>query len=253
PAGTLALLGGGGWAPWRALHGGGVAELSGDQDGGGFLHKNLEFTGGGKGDVAALQRGGCATFQLGGGEELLLVRQEGGGAQAPLEQCRGGAFRTEGGGGQIRDGLRAGGGSLAAVLELLGGGAGLVETLQRGGANLSSNIQQGGGAGGTHRGFGGGGACPCGDSGGGGGSAAILPRGGGGTASARPQMEGGGLATVTYPTGGGATVTYPTGGGGGLPAFSSRFQGGGGGFFILANWGGVLETAYRALGGGARL
>lgn len=47
-----ALLG----APWRALHGAPLAELSGDQDFQLFLHKNLEFTRKIKGDVAALQR-----------------------------------------------------------------------------------------------------------------------------------------------------------------------------------------------------
>ncbi|XP_074783056.1 granulocyte colony-stimulating factor [Athene noctua] len=139
---TLALLGALLWAPWRALHGAPLAELSGDQDFQLFLHKNLEFTRKIKGDVAVLQRAVCATFQLCQEEELLLVRQDLGIAQAPLEQCHGRAFRTEGCFSQIRDGLRAYHGSLAAVLELLPGHAGLVETLQLDAANLSSNIQQ---------------------------------------------------------------------------------------------------------------
>lgn len=44
------------WAPWQALHGAPLVELSGDQDFQLFLHKNLEFTRKIKGDVAALQR-----------------------------------------------------------------------------------------------------------------------------------------------------------------------------------------------------
>ncbi|KFQ96814.1 Myelomonocytic growth factor, partial [Nipponia nippon] len=102
----LALLGALLWAPWRALHGAPLAELSGDQDFQLFLHKNLEFTRKIKGDVAALQRVVEACFS------------------------------------QIRDGLRAYHGSLAAVLELRPGDASLVETLQPDAANLSSNIQQ---------------------------------------------------------------------------------------------------------------
>jgi len=56
PAGLLALLGALLWAPWRALDGAPLAELSGDQDFQLFLQKNLEFTRKIKGDVAALQR-----------------------------------------------------------------------------------------------------------------------------------------------------------------------------------------------------
>lgn len=55
PAAVLALalvLG----APWQALHGAPLAELSGDHDFQLFLHKNLEFTRKIRGDVAALQR-----------------------------------------------------------------------------------------------------------------------------------------------------------------------------------------------------
>ncbi|PKK18134.1 colony stimulating factor 3 (granulocyte) [Columba livia] len=77
---ALALL----WAPWRVLHGAPLAELSGDQDFQLFLHKNLEFTRKIKGDVAALQRVVCDTFQLCQEEELLLVR-----CPRPLPQrCR---------------------------------------------------------------------------------------------------------------------------------------------------------------------
>uniref|UniRef100_A0A8C3JJV0 Colony stimulating factor 3 n=1 Tax=Calidris pygmaea TaxID=425635 RepID=A0A8C3JJV0_9CHAR len=104
PAGTLALLGTLLWAPWWALDGAPLGELSGDQDFQLFLHKNLEFTRKIKGDVAALQRESCFS--------------------------------------QIRDGLRTYHGSLAAVLELLPGHSRLVETLQLDAANLSSNIQQ---------------------------------------------------------------------------------------------------------------
>ncbi|XP_068023110.1 LOW QUALITY PROTEIN: granulocyte colony-stimulating factor [Melanerpes formicivorus] len=130
------------WAPWRALHGAPLAELSGDQDFQLFLHKNLEFTRKIKGDVAALQRVVCATFQLCKEEELLLVRQHLGIAQAALEQCHGRTFQAEACFSQIRDGLRVYHGSLAAILELLPGHASLVETLQLDAANLSSNIQQ---------------------------------------------------------------------------------------------------------------
>ncbi|CAM9840181.1 unnamed protein product [Bubo scandiacus] len=139
---TLVLLGALLWAPWRALHGAPLAELSGDEDFQLFLHKNLEFTRKIKGDVATLQGVVCDTFQLCQEAELQLVRQDLGMAQAPLEQCHSRAFRTEGCFSQIRDGLRAYHGSLAAVLELLPGHAGLVETLQLDAANLSSNIQQ---------------------------------------------------------------------------------------------------------------
>ncbi|KFO69401.1 Myelomonocytic growth factor, partial [Cuculus canorus] len=112
PAGALALVALL-WAPWRALDGAPLAELSGDQDFQLFLHKNLEFTRKIKGDVAALQR---------------VVVSPG---------CRAGACFS-----QIRDGLRNYHSSLATVLELLPTHAGLVETLQLDAANLSSNIQQ---------------------------------------------------------------------------------------------------------------
>ncbi|XP_074748253.1 granulocyte colony-stimulating factor [Strix uralensis] len=138
----LALLGALLWAPWRALHGAPLAELSGDQDFQLFLHKNLEFTRKIRADVATLQSVVCTTFQLCRKEELVLVQQDLGIAQAPLEQCHSRAFRTEGCFSQIRDGLRAYHSSLAAVLELLPGHASLVETLQLDAANLSSNIQQ---------------------------------------------------------------------------------------------------------------
>ncbi|XP_069733135.1 granulocyte colony-stimulating factor [Phaenicophaeus curvirostris] len=130
------------WAPWRALDGAPLAELSGDHDFQLFLHKNLEFTRKIKGDVAALQRAVCDTFQLCEEEELLLVRQDLGIAQAPLEQCHSRAFQAEACFSQIRDGLRNYHSSLATVLELLPTHAGLVETLQLDAANLSSNIQQ---------------------------------------------------------------------------------------------------------------
>nr|XP_013226367.1 granulocyte colony-stimulating factor [Columba livia] len=128
---ALALL----WAPWRVLHGAPLAELSGDQDFQLFLHKNLEFTRKIKGDVAALQRVVCDTFQLCQEEELLLVRPPPPATTLPFspqEACF----------SQIRNGLRVYQGSLAAVRELLPGHAGLVETLQLDAANLSSNIQQ---------------------------------------------------------------------------------------------------------------
>ncbi|XP_009463185.1 PREDICTED: granulocyte colony-stimulating factor [Nipponia nippon] len=139
---VLALLGALLWAPWRALHGAPLAELSGDQDFQLFLHKNLEFTRKIKGDVAALQRVVCDTFQLCKEEELLLVRQDLGITQVPLEQGHSRNFQAEACFSQIRDGLRAYHGSLAAVLELRPGDASLVETLQPDAANLSSNIQQ---------------------------------------------------------------------------------------------------------------
>ncbi|NWS63853.1 MGF factor, partial [Chunga burmeisteri] len=68
PAGVLVLLLGALlWAPWRALHGAPLAELSGDQDFQLFLHKNLEFTRKIKGDVAALQRVVVSPGHRGGG------------------------------------------------------------------------------------------------------------------------------------------------------------------------------------------
>ncbi|NWU52595.1 MGF factor, partial [Dromas ardeola] len=143
PAGTLALLGTLLWAPWRVLDGAPLAELSGDQDFQLFLHKNLEFTRKIKGDVDALQHAVCETFQLCKEEELLLVRQDLGIPQAPLEQCHRRTFQAVSAGSSSLP--RAGctyQGSLAAVLELLPGHAGLVETLQLDAANLSSNIQQ---------------------------------------------------------------------------------------------------------------
>ncbi|NXX86887.1 MGF factor, partial [Urocolius indicus] len=142
-SGTLSLLLGTLlWAPWRVLHGAPLAELSGDQDFQLFLHKNLEFTRKIKGDVAALQRVVCDTFQLCKEEELLLVQQSLGITQAPLERCHGRAFQPESCFSQIRDGLRAYHSSLTAVAELLPEQASLVETLQLDTANLSSNIQQ---------------------------------------------------------------------------------------------------------------
>ncbi|NXC76208.1 MGF factor, partial [Anhinga anhinga] len=147
PAGTLALLLGTLlWAPWRALHGAPhgapLAELSGDQDFQVFLRKNLEFTRKIKGDVAALQRMVCDTFQLCKEEELLLARQDLAITQVPLEQCHSHTFQVEACFSQIRDGLRTYHGSLAVVLGLLPGHAGMVETVQLDAANLSSNIQQ---------------------------------------------------------------------------------------------------------------
>ncbi|NXI48960.1 MGF factor, partial [Chloroceryle aenea] len=130
------------WAPWWVLHGAPLAELSGEQDFQLFLNKNLEFTRKIKGDVAALQRVVCDTFQLCQEEELLLVRQHLGIAQAPLEQCHSRTFQAEACFSQFCNGLRIYHGSLAAVLELLPGHTGLVETLQLDAANLSSNIQQ---------------------------------------------------------------------------------------------------------------
>nr|XP_038024588.1 granulocyte colony-stimulating factor isoform X1 [Anas platyrhynchos] len=85
-----ALLG----APWRALHGAPLAELSGDQDFQLFLHKNLEFTRKIKGDVAALQRVVCDTFQLCKEEELLLVQQDLRITQVALEQCHRPSFQA---------------------------------------------------------------------------------------------------------------------------------------------------------------
>lgn len=43
------------WAPWQALHGAPLTELSGDQDFQLFLQRNLEFTRKIRGDVAELQ------------------------------------------------------------------------------------------------------------------------------------------------------------------------------------------------------
>ncbi|NXG62846.1 MGF factor, partial [Hemiprocne comata] len=140
PSGGLALLLGA--LLWRALDGAPLAELSGDQDFQLFLHKSLEFTRKIKGDVAVLQQAVCDTFQLCKEEELLLVRQDLGITQTPLEQCHSRTFQADACFSQIRAGLRAYHGSLTAVLELLPGQAGLVETLQLDTANLSSNIQQ---------------------------------------------------------------------------------------------------------------
>ncbi|XP_008503985.1 granulocyte colony-stimulating factor [Calypte anna] len=127
---------------WRALDGAPLGELSGDQDFQLFLHKNLEFTRKIKGDVAMLQQVVCDTFQLCKEEELLLVRQDLGITQTPLEQCHSRTFQAEVCLSQLRDGLRAYHSSLAAILELLPEHAGLVEALQLDTANLSSNIQQ---------------------------------------------------------------------------------------------------------------
>lgn len=55
------------WAPWRALHGAPLAELSGDHGFQIFLQKNLEFTRKIKGDVAALQRVVVSPGHRGGG------------------------------------------------------------------------------------------------------------------------------------------------------------------------------------------
>ncbi|NXK87479.1 MGF factor, partial [Formicarius rufipectus] len=129
-------------APWWALHGAPLPELSGDQDFQLFLQRNLEFTGKIRGDVATLQRLVCDTFQLCKEEELLLVRQDMNIAQVALEQCHSRSFQAETCLNQIRAGLHIYQGSLAAVWDLLPGHAGLVETLQLDTANLSSNIQQ---------------------------------------------------------------------------------------------------------------
>ncbi|NWV70896.1 MGF factor, partial [Malurus elegans] len=143
PAGGLALLLGVLlWAPWRALHGAPLTELSGDQDFQLFLQRNLEFTRKILGDVAALQRVVCDTFQLCKEDELQLVRQDLDIAQVPMEQCHRRTFQPETCFSQIRAGLRAYHGSLATIQNLLPGHAGLVETLQLDMANLSSNIQQ---------------------------------------------------------------------------------------------------------------
>ncbi|NXU68163.1 MGF factor, partial [Horornis vulcanius] len=140
PAGGLALL----LAVllWRVLHGAPLTELSGDQDFQLFLQRNLEFTRKIRGDVAALQRVVCDTFQLCKEDELMLVRQDLDITQVPLEQCHRRTFQAETCFSQIRAGLRAYHGSLATLRALLPGHAGLVETLQLDMANLSSNIQQ---------------------------------------------------------------------------------------------------------------
>ncbi|NXS12887.1 MGF factor, partial [Neodrepanis coruscans] len=142
PTGGLALLGALLWAPWWALHGAPLPELSGDQDFQLFLQRNLEFTRKILRDVAALQHVVCNTFQLCKEEELQLVRQNLDIAQAPLEQCHSRSFQADTCLNQIRAGLRAYHGSLATVRKLLPGHAELVETLQLDMANLSSNIQQ---------------------------------------------------------------------------------------------------------------
>ncbi|XP_058714039.1 granulocyte colony-stimulating factor [Poecile atricapillus] len=140
--GLVLLLGVLLWAPWRALHGAPLTELSGDQDFQLFLQRNLEFTRKIRGDVAALQRVVCDTLQLCKEDELLLVRQHLDIAQAPLEQCHKRTFQAETCFNQIRAGLHIYQGSLATIQALLPGHAGLVETLQLDMANLSSNIQQ---------------------------------------------------------------------------------------------------------------
>ncbi|KAM8989012.1 granulocyte colony-stimulating factor isoform 2-T2 [Ara ararauna] len=129
------------WAPWQALLGAPLAELSGDQRFHIFLSNNLEFTRKIKRDVAALQHLVCDTFQLCKEEELLLLRQDLSIAQAPMERCHGRSFQAEACFSQIREGLRTYQSSLDAVLELLPGHAALVESLQLDAANLSSNIQ----------------------------------------------------------------------------------------------------------------
>ncbi|NXO23855.1 MGF factor, partial [Cisticola juncidis] len=130
------------WAPWRALHGAPLTELSGDQDFQLFLQRNLEFTRKIRGDVAALQRVLCDTLELCKEDELQLVLQDLDIAQAPLEQCHKRTFQAETCFSQIRAGLRVYHSSLATIQALLPGHAGLVETLQLDMANLSSNIQQ---------------------------------------------------------------------------------------------------------------
>ncbi|KAM6399453.1 granulocyte colony-stimulating factor [Rhynochetos jubatus] len=130
------------WVPWRVLDAAPLVELSGDLDFQLFLQKNLEFTRKIQRDLESLKDAVCHTFQLCEEKELLLVQQDLGIAQAPLERCHRRAFQPEACFSQIRDGLRTYHGSLAAVLELLPGHAGLVETLQLDAANLSSNIQK---------------------------------------------------------------------------------------------------------------
>uniref|UniRef100_A0A8D2PNK9 Colony stimulating factor 3 n=1 Tax=Zosterops lateralis melanops TaxID=1220523 RepID=A0A8D2PNK9_ZOSLA len=129
-------------APWQALHGAPLMELSGDQDFQLFLQRNLEFTRKIRGDVAALQRVVCDTFQLCKEDELQLVRQDLDITHVPLEQCHKRTFQAETCFSQIRAGLRVYQGSLATIQALLPVHAGLVETLQLDMANLSSNIQQ---------------------------------------------------------------------------------------------------------------
>ncbi|XP_031456612.1 granulocyte colony-stimulating factor [Phasianus colchicus] len=129
-------------ASWQALHGAPLAELSGDHDFQLFLHKNLEFTRKIRGDVAALQRVVCDTFQLCTEEELQLVRPDPPLMQAPLDQCLKRGFQAEVCFSQIRAGLHAYQDSLGAVLQLLPEHTALVETLQLDAANLSTNIQQ---------------------------------------------------------------------------------------------------------------
>ncbi|XP_042747179.1 granulocyte colony-stimulating factor [Lagopus leucura] len=129
-------------ASWQALHGAPLAELSGDHDFQLFLHKNLEFTRKIRGDVAALQRAVCDTFQLCTEEELQLVQPEPPLTRAPLDQCHKRGFQAEACFSQIRAGLHAYQGSLGAVLQLLPEHTALVETLQLDAANLSTNIQQ---------------------------------------------------------------------------------------------------------------
>uniref|UniRef100_A0A8B9FGR2 Colony stimulating factor 3 n=1 Tax=Amazona collaria TaxID=241587 RepID=A0A8B9FGR2_9PSIT len=138
PVSVLALLL---WAPWQALLGAPLAELSGDPRFHIFLSNNLEFTRKIKRDVAALQHLVCDTFQLCKEEELLLLRQDLSIAQAPMEHCHGRGFQAEACFSQIREGLRTYQSSLDAVLELLPRHAALVESLQLDAANLSSNIQ----------------------------------------------------------------------------------------------------------------
>ncbi|XP_067167882.1 granulocyte colony-stimulating factor [Apteryx mantelli] len=125
-----------------ALRGMPLPEFSGDQDFQLFLRKSLEFTRKIKGDVAALQRAVCDTFQLCKEEELLLVRQHLGIAQSPLEQCHSRSFQAEACFSRLCQELQSYHSSLASVRELLPAHADLVEQLQLDAANLSSNIQQ---------------------------------------------------------------------------------------------------------------
>ncbi|NWI76706.1 MGF factor, partial [Dryoscopus gambensis] len=130
------------WAPWWALHGAPLTELSGDQDFQLFLRRNLEFTRKIRGDVAALQRVVCDTLELCKEEDLQLVQGDLNIPKPPLEQCHRRTFQAETCFSQIRAGLHIYHGSLATIRDLLPGHAGLVETLQLDVANLSSNIQQ---------------------------------------------------------------------------------------------------------------
>uniref|UniRef100_A0A8C9ESE4 Colony stimulating factor 3 n=1 Tax=Pavo cristatus TaxID=9049 RepID=A0A8C9ESE4_PAVCR len=129
-------------APWQALHGAPLAELSGDHDFQLFLHKNLEFTRKIRGDVATLQHAVCETFQLCTEEELQLVQPDPPLMLAPVDQCHKRGFQAEVCFSQIRAGLHAYQDSLGTVLQLLPNHTALVETLQLDAANLSSNIQQ---------------------------------------------------------------------------------------------------------------